>query len=283
MKIFYYKTDLYGYLSQLKAEGKQIGLVPTMGALHQGHLSLLDYIKASCDIRVCSVFVNPTQFNNPEDLEKYPRPIEHDIQLLEENGCDVLFMPQVKEMYGDNESWSIDLDGLDEVLEGAFRPGHYQGVTQIVKKLFDIVKPDVACFGQKDYQQFLVIQKMVDIFSLDIALIQCPTIREEDGLAMSSRNVRLSPQGREKALIIYQTLLQFQNNIHHMGIAEAREQAIKKLKESDGITFEYFEVCNSQTLKVLQSAEKGDKVVVLAAVWLEEVRLIDNILFTLEA
>lgn len=283
MKIFYYKTDLYEYLSQLKAEGKRIGLVPTMGALHQGHLSLLEYIKDSCDIRVCSVFVNPTQFNNPEDLEKYPRPIADDIQLLEKNGCDVVFMPQVEEMYGENESWSIDLDGLDEVLEGAFRPGHYQGVTQIVYKLFDIVKPDVACFGQKDYQQFLVIQKMVDIYALDIALIMCPTIREKDGLAMSSRNVRLSPQGRKQALIIYQTLIQFQKDTQHMGITEAREQAIKNLKESDGVTFEYFEVCNPQTLKGIQSAEKGNKVVVLVAVWLEEVRLIDNILFALKA
>lgn len=283
MKIFYHKTDLYGYLSQLKTEGKQIGLVPTMGALHQGHLSLLEYIKDHCDIRVCSVFVNPTQFNNPEDLEKYPRPIEHDIQLLEENGCDVLFMPQVEEMYGDNESWSIDLGGLDEILEGAFRPGHYQGVTQIVKKLFDVVRPDVACFGQKDYQQFLVIRKMVDIHNLDVSLIMCPTIREEDGLAMSSRNVRLSPQGRRQALVIYQTLLQFQNNIHHMGVAEARDLAVAQLKSREEITFEYFEVCDSQTLNTLQFTEKGDKIVVLAAVWLEEVRLIDNILFALEA
>jgi pantoate--beta-alanine ligase len=283
VKIFHYKTDLYEYLNHLKAEGKRIGLVPTMGALHQGHLSLLDYIQDYCDIRVCSVFVNPTQFNNPEDLEKYPRPVEHDIQLLEEFGCDVVFMPQVKEMYGDNESWAIDLDGLDKVLEGAFRPGHYQGVTQVVKKLFDIVKPDVACFGQKDYQQFLVIQKMVEIYALATALIMCPTIREKDGLAMSSRNVRLSPQGRQQALAIYQTLLQFQKNTPQMGLAEARKQAIKKLKESEGITFEYFDVCNPQTLKAVQSAQKDDKVVVLVAVWLENVRLIDNIIFALEA
>jgi pantoate--beta-alanine ligase len=254
-----------------------------MGALHNGHLSLLDYIKNHCDIRVCSIFVNPTQFNNAEDLEKYPRPIQNDLKLLEENGCDVVFMPTVEEMYGEKENWTINLGELDQILEGASRPGHYQGVTQIVKKLFDLVKPDVACFGQKDYQQLLVVQEMVNIFSLDIELLMCPTIREKDGLAMSSRNVRLSPKGRQQALAIYQTLKELQENSRQFGIIEARNIAIQKLKESDGITFEYLEICDPQTLKPIQAPNNDGQLVALTAVWVEGVRLIDNILFKLEA
>ncbi len=282
VKIFYQKKALTDYLRQFRAQNKRIGLVPTMGALHAGHLSLLDYIKNHCDIRVCSVFVNPTQFNNAEDLEKYPRPIQQDLQLLEDNGCDVVFIPTVEEMYAENEKWTIDLGGLDQILEGASRPGHYQGVTQIVKKLFDLVMPDVACFGQKDYQQFLVVQKMVGIFSLDIDLLMCPTIREKDGLAMSSRNVRLSPEGRQQALVIYQTLKQLQENSIQFGILKARDKAITKLKGSDGVTFEYLEICDPETLQAVQAAHKEGKLVALAAVWVEGVRLIDNIIFKMK-
>lgn len=283
MKIIYQKDILSDYLQQFRLQNKRIGLVPTMGALHNGHLSLLDYIKNHCDIRVCSIFVNPTQFNNAEDLEKYPRPIQNDLKLLEENGCDVVFMPTVEEMYGEKENWTINLGELDQILEGASRPGHYQGVTQIVKKLFDLVKPDVACFGQKDYQQLLVVQEMVNIFSLDIELLMCPTIREKDGLAMSSRNVRLSPKGRQQALAIYQTLKELQENSRQFGIIEARNIAIQKLKESDGITFEYLEICDPQTLKPIQAPNNDGQLVALTAVWVEGVRLIDNILFKLEA
>lgn len=282
VKIFYQKKPLSNYLREFRAQNKRIGLVPTMGALHAGHLSLLEYIKDHCDITVCSVFVNPTQFNNVEDLEKYPRPIQHDLQLLEENGCDVVFIPAVEEMYGENEKWAIDLGELDQILEGAFRPGHYQGVTQIVKKLFDLVMPDVACFGQKDYQQFLVVQKMVNIFSLDIDLLMCPIVRETDGLAMSSRNVRLSTKGRQQALAIYQTLLELQEDSFQLGIPQARGKAITRLKESDGVTFEYLEICDPQTLKPIQAPYNEAQLVALVAVWVEGVRLIDNIIFKME-
>lgn len=278
MKIVYHKKALADHLAQFRREGKRIGLVPTMGALHQGHLSLMEYIRNYCDIRVCSIFVNPTQFNDPEDLEKYPRPIQQDLKLLEEMGCDVVFLPAVEEMYGEKEDWTIDLGVLDQVLEGALRPGHYQGVTQIVKKLFDIVKPDVACFGQKDYQQFLVVKKMVEIYSLNIDLIMCPTLRETDGLAMSSRNVRLSPKGRQQALAIVKTLIEFQETYLDLGIGKAREQAIETLTESEGLTLEYFEVCEPQTLKTVHSAKKEDPIVVLVAAWVDGVRLIDNII-----
>lgn len=278
VKIFYHKKALSEYLASFRREGKRIGLVPTMGALHAGHLSLLNYIKEYCDISVCSIFVNPTQFNDPEDLEKYPRPIQQDLKLLEEIGCDVVFIPAVEEMYGEEEEWTIELGRLDQVLEGALRPGHYQGVTQIVKKLFDVVKPDVACFGQKDYQQFLVVEKMVEIYSLDIDLIMCPTLREADGLAMSSRNVRLSPKGRQQALAIVKTLIGFQETYLDLGLGEARDQAIRKLTESEGLTLEYFEVCEPQTLRTVHSAKKGDQLVVLVAAWVDGVRLIDNII-----
>lgn len=278
VKILYHKKALSEYLASFRREGKRIGLVPTMGALHAGHLSLLNYIKEYCDISVCSIFVNPTQFNDPEDLEKYPRPIQQDLKLLEEIGCDVVFIPAVEEMYGEGEEWTIELGRLDQVLEGALRPGHYQGVTQIVKKLFDVVKPDVACFGQKDYQQFLVVEKMVEIYSLDIDLIMCPTLREADGLAMSSRNVRLSPKGRQQALAIVKTLIGFQETYLDLGLGEARDQAIRKLTESEGLTLEYFEVCEPQTLRTVHSAEKGDQLVVLVAAWVDGVRLIDNII-----
>lgn len=279
MKIFYQKAALSDYLAQARSEGKRIGLVPTMGALHEGHLSLLAYIKDHCDIRVCSVFVNPTQFNNKEDLEKYPRPIEHDLQLLEENGCNVVFIPSVDEMYGEHEEWKIDLGDLDRVLEGAFRPGHYQGVTQIVKKLFDVVTPDVACFGQKDYQQFLVIKKMVEICQLRVELLLCPTVREEEGLAMSSRNVRLSEKGKIQALGIYQALKGLPEHCIQLGVAGAREQAIQQLTEQEGFTLEYFEICEPDTLRAVQQRHGDDKLVALVAVWLEDVRLIDNIIF----
>lgn len=278
VKILYHKKALSEYLASFRREGKHIGLVPTMGALHAGHLSLLNYIKEYCDISVCSIFVNPTQFNDPEDLEKYPRPIQQDLKLLEEIGCDVVFIPAVEEMYGEGEEWTIELGRLDQVLEGALRPGHYQGVTQIVKKLFDVVKPDVACFGQKDYQQFLVVEKMVEIYSLDIDLIMCPTLREADGLAMSSRNVRLSPKGRQQALAIVKTLIGFQETYLDLGLGEARDQAIRKLTESEGLTLEYFEVCEPQTLRTVHSAKKGDQLVVLVAAWVDGVRLIDNII-----
>ena len=279
MKIFYQKKDLSNYLDQARNEGKRIGLVPTMGALHQGHLSLLDYIKGHCDVRVCSIFVNPTQFNNQEDLDNYPQPIKDDLQLLDEQGCDVVFIPSVDEMYGGNEEWNIDLGNLDRVLEGAFRPGHYQGVTQIVKKLFDAVMPDVACFGQKDYQQFLVIKKMVHICMVKVELLLCPTIREREGLAMSSRNVRLSEKGKNQALAIYQTLKALPENCTHLGLIKAREQAIYQLNNHEGIRLEYFEICETETLVAVPARKDNEKLVALVAVWLENVRLIDNIIF----
>lgn len=275
------KKDLEIHLSNLRKGGNRIGLVPTMGALHQGHLALLEYIRDFCDIRVCSIFVNPTQFNNSEDLEKYPRPVEQDVTKLEQIGCDVLFMPTVSEMYADNEEWHIDLGDLESKLEGSFRPGHFQGVTQIVKKLFDLVSPDVACFGQKDYQQFLVIERMVQIFHIPVELKMCSIIREESGLAMSSRNTRLSEIGRKQAASIYKYLNYVKEKLTCTSIEEVRTSIIDSLENDKGLKLEYFEICNPENLEPLKECREFETAVVLIAAWVEGVRLIDNVLIPL--
>ncbi len=280
--IFYKKKELENHLSFLRKEGKRIGLIPTMGALHQGHLTLLDYAKEYCDIRLCSIFVNPTQFNNAEDLEKYPRPIEKDINNLKEAGCDLLFMPEVDEMYAEGEEWHIDLDGLDSILEGAFRPGHFQGVTQIVKKLFDIAKPDIACFGQKDYQQYLVIEKMIHLLKIPVELKLCPTVRETDGLAMSSRNVRLSDRGRNQALIIYKSLIYLKQHIGREIIEESKVKAIEMLESIPDLKLEYVEICDLDSLEPLTDYTTNESVIALIAVWIDGVRLIDNMIIEVE-
>ncbi|MGH2624719.1 MAG: pantoate--beta-alanine ligase, partial [Sphingobacterium sp.] len=184
MKIFHTKKDLQIALEGLRGENKTLTLIPTMGALHEGHLSLINYAKPLSDITIASIFVNPTQFNDPNDLAKYPRPIEQDIVLLESVNCDILFLPLIEEMYPEHdEPWHIDLGELDTIWEGERRPGHFQGVTQIVSKLFNLVQPDQACFGQKDFQQVMVIQKMIQIKQMKVKLLICPTVRSEKGLA----------------------------------------------------------------------------------------------------
>ncbi len=277
MKIFNTRASLSEFLKKEKADGKKIGFVPTMGALHQGHISLIDLAHKQSDLVVCSIFVNPTQFNDPKDLDRYPRPIDQDIQLLEKAACDVLFLPEVAEMYTAAETWHLALDGLDELLEGLHRPGHYQGVTQIVKKLFDTVEPDFAFFGQKDYQQFLVIEKMVQKLGLNVRLMMCPIIRETDGLAMSSRNVHLNPEERKNALALYQTLNWMKQQFELLSIQELQEQAQKQLLESPGIVLEYLEICDGENLQALQSKDVA-KIVALVAAKVGQTRLIDNML-----
>ncbi len=248
-----------------------------MGALHQGHLSLIEIAQAQVDIVVCSIFVNPTQFNDPKDLEKYPRPIETDIKKLEETRCDVLFIPSVEEMYSAGESWDLDLGYLEKVLEGKFRPGHYKGVTQIVKKLFDVVKPDVSFFGQKDFQQVKVIEAMVQTFQLPVTVVTCPILREPDGLAMSSRNVHLSVVERAQALALSKTLHQTVAAFPESSIADLKQQAENFLNNSDGVKLEYFEICNAETLRPAESKEEKSLIALLAAT-VGNTRLIDNII-----
>eukprot|EP01133_Synstelium_polycarpum_P013175 gene13175-15484_t len=266
-------------LEPLKAAGQKIALVPTMGALHKGHVSLIDMAKEQADQVVCSIFVNPTQFTDPKDLEKYPRPLEHDIKMLEEAGCDVVFMPSVKEMYPTKENWHIDLGNAEFLLEGEFRKGHYQGVTQIVKKLFDAVDPDLAFFGQKDFQQVLMIENMVAYFKLPVKIITCPIIREDDGLAMSSRNIHLSAQDRVNALVLSRALAYVVDHFKTLPVAQLLEKAKEMIRKTPGVELDYFTIANGKTLLPEQDKDAGNLVALVAAK-VGETRLIDNMILS---
>lgn len=274
MKIFTTKKEIAGYFAN--KDGKVVGLVATMGALHPGHISLIKQAQQSSTEVICSIFVNPTQFNDPKDLEKYPRPIAADISMLEQVGCDILFNPPVNEIYDDNEKWHLDIGDLEHLLEGKFRPGHYQGVTQVVYKLFNIIKPDVAFFGQKDYQQFMVISKMVQLLNLPVKLVMCPIQRESDGLAMSSRNIHLTPEDRKNALILSKTLNWVKNNFDAGNIPVIQQQAEQMLNNQPGIEPEYFEIVDGETLHTATAATQN--IVALVAARAGKTRLIDNML-----
>lgn len=274
MKIFTTKKEITHYFTH-KA-GKIVGFVPTLGALHQGHISLIKQAQQNSTEVVCSIFVNPTQFNDPKDLEKYPRPIAADISMLEQVGCDILFNPPVNEIYDDNEKWHLNIGDLEHLLEGEFRPGHYQGVTQVVYKLFSIVKPDIAFFGQKDYQQFLVISKMVELLNMPVKLVMCPIERENNGLAMSSRNIHLTPDDKEHALILYKALNWVKNNFDAGNIPAIKQQAELMISNEPGIELEYFEIVDGQTLHTATANTKNT--VALVAARAGKTRLIDNVL-----
>lgn len=276
MKIFTTRKSLGEYLEQTRRAGKTIGFVPTLGALHAGHLSLIARAQQQTGEVVCSIFVNPTQFNDPKDLEKYPRPIVSDIKKLESIGCDVLFNPEVGEMYAKNEQWHLDIGELEHLLEGKFRPGHYQGVMQVVYKLFDIVKPDVAFFGQKDYQQFMVIQKMVELKNLPVKLVMCPILREPDGLAMSSRNIHLSADDRQHALVLSRTLNWLKENFNRDKIAQLQTECFSKISAEPGVHPEYFEIVNGDNLH--PADDQTQNIVALVAAKVGNTRLIDNVL-----
>ena len=247
-----------------------------MGALHLGHLSLIELARQRNDLVVCSIFVNPTQFNDPKDLEKYPRTIEADVALLEQVKCDILFNPGVSEIYDDNEHWHLNLGELEHLLEGKFRPGHYQGVTQVVYKLFNIVKPDTAFFGQKDYQQYMVISKMVELLNMPVKLVMCPIMREADGLAMSSRNIHLTAYDREHALILSKTLRHLRDNFSSNAIPQLKQEAALQISAEPGVELEYFEIVDGGTLHPANDNTKT--VVALVAARVGKTRLIDNII-----
>lgn len=278
MKIFKTKQDLRDFLDSHVAS-LRVSMVPTMGALHEGHLSLIEEAKRMADIVVCSIFVNPTQFNDPADLEKYPRPIATDIALLQQVECDVLFLPEVAEIYPDpEEKWSIDLGTLDSIWEGEHRPGHFQGVTQVVYRLFQIVQPDIACFGQKDFQQVMVIQRMLDITELPVKLQVCPTVRNAEGLALSSRNVRLSAEGRHKALVLSRALQVVKQDFGNRSMDELRALGKGIIAHEFGVELEYFALCETRSLEESNEVIDGKQYVALVAAWVEGVRLIDNML-----
>ncbi len=278
MEIFKTKKELRAYLDK-NTRSKKTAFVPTMGALHQGHLSLIEEAQRIADLVICSIFVNPTQFNDPRDLEKYPKPIERDIALLESIHCDVLFLPAVEEIYPDpQEAWHIDLGQLDSIWEGQHRPGHFQGVTQVVYKLFQIVQPSIACFGQKDFQQIRIIQKMLDIMKLHVRLFIAPTVRDENGLALSSRNMRLSPEGKVKAHVLFKALQTVKSDFSTRSVQELKERATTLIRATEGVELEYFAICETQTLQEAYDIVEGKNYVVLVAAWVEGVRLIDNML-----
>jgi len=279
LEIFKTKAALKAFLKPLKASAKTIALVPTMGALHNGHISLIKLAQQNADIIICSIFVNPTQFTDPKDLEKYPRPIEHDLAMLADAGCNGVFMPNVEEMYptGADEAWHIDLGNAEFLLEGEFRKGHYQGVTQIVKKLFDAVEPDVAMFGQKDFQQVLMIKNMLAYFNLPITIITCPIIREEDGLAMSSRNIHLSEDDRKHSLVLSKSLQFVVDHFNEYSLAELEDQAKSFYKNMEGVELDYFTIANGDTLEPARSKDENNLVALVAAK-VGSTRLIDNMI-----
>jgi len=280
MRVFTTVKDLQKFIRKQKRLGNKIGFVPTMGSLHEGHMSLIKASKKSSDTTVCSIFVNPTQFNQKEDLDNYPVTIEADTTMLMSNGCDVLFLPSVKEVYpgGTKAAIKVNLDGMDKVMEGAFRPGHFDGVVQVVNRLLDIVLPNYIFMGQKDFQQFSIIQKMIDELDLKTKLKVVSIKREKSGLAMSSRNARLSKKEVEKAKIIYKTIYYARIKIKKGNdINEVKKYALERLTES-GFKPEYVSVVNTKTLKDVSVFKRGDSTVICIAAWLGDVRLIDNII-----
>jgi len=277
MILFKKAADIKKFLIKSREQGNLISFVPTMGALHRGHISLLEASKKPGCLSVCSIFVNPTQFNDAKDFENYPSTLEKDIDMLEKAGCDVLFLPPVSEMYpgGTKNLSAYDLGYLETVLEGRFRPGHFQGVCQVVNRLLDIIPADELYLGQKDYQQCMVIKKMIELAHLPTTTIICPTLREPDGLAMSSRNMRLPENDRKKAVKISETLSFIKNNIRTGSIETLQKEAIQKLT-AEGFKTDYVEIANADTLQLLKDWDGKTPLVVLAAAFLNGVRLIDN-------
>lgn len=277
MNIVHTIKDLQAALSALRAQGKTVGLVPTMGALHAGHASLVKRSVAENDVTVVSVFVNPTQFNDKNDLVKYPRTLEADCVLLESCGASFAFAPSVEEMYPEPDTRQFSYAPLDTVMEGAFRPGHFNGVCQIVSKLFDAVKPDRAYFGEKDFQQLAIIREMVRQMQFPLEIVGCPIVREEDGLALSSRNARLSGEERQQALRISQTLFESRTFAADHTVEETQRFVEKSIAAAPGLRLEYFELVDGTTLQKISHWSDTDYAVGCITVFCGEVRLIDNI------
>jgi len=277
MQVFYKPNEVKELISSLKREGKTIGFVPTMGYLHEGHLSLVRCSKRDNDITVVSIFVNPTQFGKNEDYDRYPRDLQRDLNLLQREGVDIVLAPSVEDMYPKGYSTYVEETELSKLWEGTFRPGHFRGVCTVVTKLFNIVKPDKAYFGEKDYQQLKIIQKMVKDLNMDIEVIGCPIVRDSEGLAMSSRNVYLSPEERKQATAIYKSFKLAQKLVEE-GLKEPRklEEEIKKFLASFPLIkkIDYVAVVNPNTLEPAEEIKGGERI--LVAVRMPSARLIDN-------
>jgi pantoate--beta-alanine ligase len=271
-------SNLISLLKKQKADHKKIGFVPTMGALHQGHASLFQISAAENDLTVASIFVNPIQFNNAADLEKYPRTLDKDLEILEKAGCNIVFSPSQETMYPSNPLININFGSLEKVMEGKFRPGHFNGVAIVVAKLFNMVQPDNAYFGQKDLQQYMIIKQMVKDLSFQVNIRACPIIRENDGLAMSSRNMRLSKEARQIAPKIKEALDLASGFISQLSPAEIKEKVKDFISKVPEIELEYFEIADSETLAPVINVKEHKGIALCIAAHLDRVRLIDNIL-----
>jgi pantoate--beta-alanine ligase len=278
MQVFTTAAELRAYVEAARGAGRRLGLVPTMGALHAGHLQLVSAAAQACDEVIASVFVNPTQFNNPDDLRLYPRQPEQDAALLAPAGCTALFLPSVADVYPQPTVLRFDFGPLERVMEGAHRPGHFNGVATVVSKLFHLARPHQAYFGQKDFQQVAIVRQLIADLSFDLELVVYPTVRETDGLAMSSRNARLTPAARAVAPLIYQVLQQAAGQVRQgMAPAEVQATALAALTREPQLTPEYVEVADAQTLQPVAAYAPGRAVVLCLAAHLGGVRLIDNI------
>jgi pantoate--beta-alanine ligase len=279
MQVVKHISDLRKILDIKKKEDLKIGLVPTMGALHNGHLSLINKAGKETDFVVVSIFVNPTQFNDKGDLERYPRDLEKDCSLLSSTACRLVFAPEPEEIYPEPDTRQFNFGLLEEVMEGKFRPGHFNGVAQVVSKLFDIVKPDKAFFGQKDFQQLAIINEMVRRLHDPVEIVPCPIVREPDGLALSSRNILLTPDQRKNAVHISATLFKAANKTRELSVKELCKWVIAEINGNEYLNTEYFEIVNSVTLQPVKSWDEPCAKVGCIAVHCGKIRLIDNIKF----
>ena len=272
-------ADLQKKIAEIRTNGGTVGLVPTMGALHNGHLELVKRCVAENSICVVSVFVNPTQFNDKNDLLHYPRTLDADCKLLDSAGCAIAFAPEVEEMYPVEDTRVFNLGAVAEVMEGKYRPGHFNGVAQIVSKLFDAVQPDRAYFGEKDFQQIAVIRSMVKLLNYPVEIVACPIVREDDGMALSSRNLRLTPEQRKNAVSISQTLFKSRTFAEQHSVAETIDYVVNTLNSVPDLDVEYFEIVNGNTLLSVNDWTDSDYIVGCITVYCGEVRLIDNIAY----
>lgn len=277
MKLISTIKDLKSLLDECRAEGKTVGLVPTMGALHQGHASLVERAVKENDVAVVSVFVNPTQFNDKNDLKNYPRTLEADCALLEKIGADITFAPSVEEMYPTEDTRQFSFAPIDTVMEGACRPGHFNGVAQIVSKLFYAVEPDKAYFGEKDFQQLAIIREMVRQLDLKLEIVGCPIVREADGLAMSSRNTLLTADERQRALTISRTLFASLDYAAGNSLAATKAFVEEKINSTPGLELEYYQIVDGNTLQEINEWSDSDYIVGCIALFCGKIRLIDNI------
>lgn len=277
MQVFEKISNLQDTIKVLKNDGKRIGFVPTMGALHQGHIELVKKSVRENDFTVVSIFVNPIQFNNKEDFKSYPRNLKDDLTKLISTGCNIVFTPYENEMYPEKVSEVFNFGHLESVMEGSFRPGHFNGVAIVVKKLFEIVQPYNAYFGEKDYQQLLIIRELVKQYSIPVNIVSHPIVREEDGLAMSSRNLRLSVDERAIAPYIFKTLIRAKDNSYNMSLNELKNWVVNEIQTISKFKLEYFEILDADNLNYIDEWKDAEKIIGCIAVYLGSVRLIDNI------